>query len=231
MADYCDRNDLEDLFGITNVIKWADLDNDTAEISATLSTRTDADSGILTVASGHGVTVNDALDVFWTAGKVHAMSVTAQDATTITIDGGSGDALPVVDSPVGIRLSAKITARITRSITEAMADVDSHMKGGPYTVPLAKSDSSIPTVITRITTKIAGVWLYENRGVNDYDAEKRTAKHRLSFHKEEAYRTMLELRARTQVIDAVSTATTTPSAHDYYTEVANDTTLKTSVRT
>ena len=28
MADYCTRSDIEDLFGVVNVAKWADLDND-----------------------------------------------------------------------------------------------------------------------------------------------------------------------------------------------------------
>jgi hypothetical protein len=156
VADYCDRDDIEDVFGVGNVAKWADLDND-------------------------------------------------EDST-------------------------KIAARIARAVTAAMADVDSRMLGGPYTVPLAKADASIPTLVTDVCARLAGVWLYENHGVQDYDAEKRTAKHRLSFHKDEAHAVLDELRASRRRIDAVPAATTRPYVHDHYTQVADDSDLTSKVR-
>ncbi len=70
-----------------------------AGIAGTLSTRTDADTGILTVEAGHGITTADFLDVYWidADGELQVQykcDVTAQDATTITIDLGVGDDLP-----------------------------------------------------------------------------------------------------------------------------------------
>ena len=230
MVDYCNRRDIENIFGIGNVIKWTDLDNDTAEIVAELTTRTDADTGIATMASGHGVTTNDTVDIFWKAGRIHAMTVTASDATTIGIDGGSGDDLPIATTTIGVRLSDKITSRISEAITEAMDDIDEKMLGGPYTVPIAKADTSIPTGITNTAAKLAGVWLYENRGVQDYDAEKRTAKHRLSYHKDEAYRKLSEYRAQTRRLDAVIAGISIPYAHDHYTQIADDSNLTSKVR-
>ncbi len=230
MADYCTRSDIENVFGIDNVIKWADLDNDTKEIASELTTRTDADTGILTVATGHGVTTNDTLDVFWSAGRIHGMTVTGTTSTTISIDGGSGDDLPVVNSEPGIRLSDKVTARITEAITDAMADIDEKMLGGPYTVPIAKTDTSIPAGITNIAANLAGVWLYENRGVQDYDAEKRTAKHRLSFSKDQAYNRLNEYRAQVRRLDAAIAGTSIPYVHDHYTQIADDTDLTSKVR-
>lgn len=225
MPDYCDRDDIEDLFGQSNVAKWADLDNDAPIIGGTLTTRTSATAGVITVSSGHGVTTSHTLDVLWASGKVYGMTVSVSAATTITVTGGSGDDFPVVDSAVDIRLSTKISARVARSIVEAMSDVDSKMLGGPYTVPIATAAGAIPERIKQITAALAGVWLYENRGVNDYDAKTKTAKHKLSFHQDRAYGELAEYRASQRRLDAVSIATSTPYAYDYHTEVKDDTAL------
>jgi hypothetical protein len=62
--------------------------------SGTLSTRTDNDTGVCTVSSGHGITDSDTVDVYWSGGRRYGMDVTATDATTITVDLGAGDNLP-----------------------------------------------------------------------------------------------------------------------------------------
>ncbi len=153
MSDYCDSDDIKDLFGNDNVEKWADLDND-------------------------------------------------EDTT-------------------------KIAARIARSITAAMADFDSRMLGGPYTIPMT---GTILEEVKQITATLAGVWLYERRGVEDYDAENETSKHRLSFQKDEAYQKIDQYRAGTRRIAAASEATTSPYAHDHYTQIADDDDLTSEVR-
>lgn len=68
--------------------------------AGTLSTRTDADTGILTVASGHGITDTDTVAVFWEGGSRYNVDVTATTATTISIDVGSGTDLPVATTAV-----------------------------------------------------------------------------------------------------------------------------------
>lgn len=72
----------------------------TAGLAGTLSTRTDADTGILTVASGHGITASDTVSVFWDGGSRHGVDVTATTATTISIDLGAGADLPVVTTAI-----------------------------------------------------------------------------------------------------------------------------------
>jgi len=71
-----------------------------AGITGTLSTRTDANTGILTVGSGHGITDADTVAVFFAGGRQVAVDVTATTATTISIDLGVGDDLPVVTTPI-----------------------------------------------------------------------------------------------------------------------------------
>lgn len=70
--------------------------------SGTLTTRTDANTGIVTVSSGHGITDTDTVDVYWSGGRRYGVDVTAQDSTTISIDLGSGDDLPTVSTAVVI---------------------------------------------------------------------------------------------------------------------------------
>jgi hypothetical protein len=70
--------------------------------SGTLTTRTDDNTGIVTVASGHGITGSDTVDVYWAAGRRYGVDVTATDATTISIDLGAGDNLPTASTAVVI---------------------------------------------------------------------------------------------------------------------------------
>lgn len=63
-----------------------------------LTTRTDANTGVLTMASGHGFTTSDVLDVYWTntdntRGARRGMTATVS-TNAVTVDGGSGDDLP-----------------------------------------------------------------------------------------------------------------------------------------
>jgi hypothetical protein len=71
-----------------------------AAIAGTLSTRTDANTGILTVPSGHGITADDTVAVFWAGGSRFDVDVTAVTSTTISIDLGDGADLPVVTTPI-----------------------------------------------------------------------------------------------------------------------------------
>lgn len=73
-----------------------------AGIAGTLTTRTDADTGIVTVLAGHGITDSDTVTLFWAGGVRRGLTVTATAATTISIDVGAGADLPAVSSVVTI---------------------------------------------------------------------------------------------------------------------------------
>lgn len=68
--------------------------------AGTLTTRTDDETGVVTVASGHGITASDTVDVYWSTGRRYGVDVTATDATTISIDLGAGDNLPTQSTVV-----------------------------------------------------------------------------------------------------------------------------------
>jgi len=68
--------------------------------AGTVTTRTDNDTAILTVASGHGITDTDTVAVFWAGGYQRNVDVTATTATTISIDAGIGANLPIVTTAI-----------------------------------------------------------------------------------------------------------------------------------
>ena len=79
-----------------------------AAIAGVLSTRTDNDTGIITVASGHGITAADTVIVTWDAGGTRTyrynVDVTAVSATTISIDVGAGTNLPIATTAVTVSI-------------------------------------------------------------------------------------------------------------------------------
>lgn len=74
----------------------------------------------------------------------------------------------------------EITARISYRISIADNYMRSTLGNGAWIMPLEGED--IPPILAYYTACLAGVLLYEGRGVQDYDA-RGFAQHQLSFHK------------------------------------------------
>jgi hypothetical protein len=128
-TDYIEQSDIEDVFGASNVSKWADLDNDGDETA--------------------------------------------------------------------------ITARIDKAIAWAENEINSRLREGPYVLPLANDESDVPLEIVDVAANLAGVWLYENRGVQDFDPESGQSVHRLEWNRARAEKTLKEILAGVRVLDAV----------------------------
>lgn len=74
----------------------------------------------------------------------------------------------------------KITARITWAIESASNELEDRLRGGPLEVPI----SPVPQTILELTAYLAGVILYEARGVTDFESETGTPYHRLQWHRD-----------------------------------------------
>src|SRR5689334_22516911 len=85
-----------------------------AGLAGTLTTRTDNDTGVVTVASGHGVTASDTVDLYTSAGVLirKDMDVTGVTGTTISIDLGTGSNLPTLNDPVVISKQQTVNTSI-----------------------------------------------------------------------------------------------------------------------
>lgn len=65
-----------------------------------LTTRTDDNTGVLTMAASHGITDGVKLDVYWDGGRRYNMTVGTVSVNSVPIDGGSGDNLPTAATAI-----------------------------------------------------------------------------------------------------------------------------------
>jgi hypothetical protein len=72
-----------------------------AALAGTLTTRTDDNTGVATLATGHGIASSDVVDVYWAAGRRYGMTATVA-TNDVTVDGGAGDNLPAQDTAVTV---------------------------------------------------------------------------------------------------------------------------------
>lgn len=79
--------------------------------AGSLTTRTDDNTGIATLATGHGITTGQVVDVYWADGIRYGMSATV-DGNDVTVDGGAGDNLPAEDSDVTVAVQVTITQEL-----------------------------------------------------------------------------------------------------------------------
>lgn len=70
--------------------------------TGTLTTRTDANTGSLTLAASHGVVDGDYLDVYWSGGARRGMLVGTVATNVVPVDGGDGDDLPTASTALTV---------------------------------------------------------------------------------------------------------------------------------
>lgn len=70
--------------------------------TATLTTRTDDNTGSLTGASDHGIATADKIDVYWDGGSRRYMTVGTVASLVIPVDLGAGDVLPAAATALTI---------------------------------------------------------------------------------------------------------------------------------
>ena len=104
--------------------------------------------------------------------------------------------------------AAAIAARIARAIAVSSAKIDDRLRGGPYSLPINGS----PATLVNLCASLAGVWLYESRGVQDYSPDGGFPVHRLRWFSEQAEKTLRDLRAGVLRLDVALTGygTTAP---------------------
>lgn len=85
---------------------------------------------------------------------------------------------------------AKIASRIARAIADTTVDFYDRIRGGVYLIPFATPDRTSIGLCARL----AGVWLYESRGVEDWDPETGTPGHILTWHRDHAYKELEKIK-------------------------------------
>lgn len=68
--------------------------------SGSLTTRTDANTGTLTMSGGHGITTGAVIDLYWSGGSRYNVVVGTVATNSVPIDNGSGDDLPAAATAI-----------------------------------------------------------------------------------------------------------------------------------
>jgi len=87
--------------------------------AGSLTTRTDANTGVATLAEGHGIKSADTVDVYWADGIRHGMTATV-DVNAVTIDGGAGDDLPDKDTALVVSKQVVISTTFDGDLALAL---------------------------------------------------------------------------------------------------------------
>ncbi len=85
-----------------------------------------------------------------------------------------------------------IDDRITAMITQARNWIDARLTLGPYDVT---SFASSEPILNRLNSMLAGVFLYENRGINDFDPGSGRVVHRLGWQRKETMKVVNDILA------------------------------------
>lgn len=118
-----------------------------------LTTRTDANTGELTMAASHGISNSDRLDVYWDGGSRRGMTVGTVDGNDVPIDGGAGDDLPDNLTAVTAMVPQEEEFAFTGSNAEALAAF-SQRTG---TIVLAIADDTESTAFV-LAAGVASTW-------------------------------------------------------------------------
>lgn len=83
-------------------------------------------------------------------------------------------------------------------IDRVESSIDDTLRGGPFTVPFT---APAPKTVVDIATLLAGVAMYESRGVVDMNAETGQPQHRLHYQKKQAEKDLAKIRAGQMRLD------------------------------
>jgi hypothetical protein len=124
--------------------------------SGTLSTRTDDDTGIVTLSAGHGMTSNMLVNVHGEDAVRYGMVATV-DGNDVTVEGGAGDNLPDEDAEVVVSQQRVIPREIDASDIALIAVQMSEVGHVEFREPMGAAKAGTLTTRTDDDTGVAGL--------------------------------------------------------------------------
>lgn len=145
--------------------------NPTPEIgpakAGTLTTRTDANTGTLTMSGGHGITTGQRLDLYWAVAGVRGyrrgITVGTVATNSVPIDLGAGDDLPPAATAITAMVPHVETVTVTGDNINGIAFSSSV---GPFQVTLTAADGTTEQFTRRYDTNNAYGWVKGNGETN-----------------------------------------------------------------
>lgn len=87
--------------------------------TGTITARTDGNTGVATLATGHGIVSTDRVDVYWTGGKRIGMIATVV-GNDVSLEGGTGTDLPALTTAVSVCKVETIVLNLNGTKTVAL---------------------------------------------------------------------------------------------------------------
>ncbi len=122
--------------------------------SGTLTTRTDNDTGVVTLSTGHGITTGQKVSVFWATGKRYGMTATVS-GNAVSLDGGSGDNLPVLNTAVTAAVPVEVPMAVDTAELQALA---AHCTQAGYIEVLDDAGTPAQIALLSVGPSAARVW-------------------------------------------------------------------------
>lgn len=88
--------------------------------TGTLTVRTDANTGSLTMAGGHGITTGQKLSIFWSGGSRSNVTAGTVATNVVPIDLGSGDDLPDAATEITAMVATSVPFAVTGDDIESL---------------------------------------------------------------------------------------------------------------
>lgn len=89
--------------------------------TGTLTTRTDDNTGTLTMTAGHGITDGQIVDIYWSGGVQRTVTVGTVSTNSVPFDLGIGDNLPIATTAVTVCVQKAINLAIDGDNTNILA--------------------------------------------------------------------------------------------------------------
>jgi hypothetical protein len=141
--------------------------------SGTLTTRTDDNTGTLTMDSGHGLTTGQIVDIYWTTGVQRTVTLGTVSTNSIPIDSGIGDNLPSASTAVTVCVQKSINLAIDGDNTDILAMVVETVDKTLRTAANVQFRDAASDVIAEIdlVTNVPQVWDIEGGSANPFTGD------------------------------------------------------------
>ena len=138
-----------------------------------LTTRTDDNTGTLTMTTGHGITTGQIVDIFWSGGVQRTVTVGTVSVDSVPFDLGIGDNLPIAMTAVTVCVQKAINLAIDGDNADFVAVILETVDKSLRTAANVQFLDAAADVIAEIdlVTNVPHVWDIEGGSANPFTGD------------------------------------------------------------
>lgn len=145
----------------------------TAAKEGDLTTRSDDNTGTLTMDVGHGLTNGQVIDIYWTGGVQRSAVIGTVSVNSVPFDSGIGDNLPVDETPITAVVQKSINLAIDGDSADIIAVILETNDKSLRTAANVQFKDAAADVIAEIdlVTNVPQVWDIEGGSANPFTGD------------------------------------------------------------